>query len=218
MVINRRDACLGFVLAGAAPPGLAKASVGGHASPLSATDSTDVARVVDYLQGLTTARGRFVQTDARGGQASGTFYLQRPGLARFDYDPPTGLTIVSDGRQVSEVDRRLKTRHSYPLGWTPLALFLGKDIRLDRRVRVTRVLRGSGTLQIIVEDASARSQGAIALDFSDAPLALSGWSLMGGRGNAVTVRLKSFAPVEPRDPAFFTLAGSRPPPAPTAEP
>jgi outer membrane lipoprotein-sorting protein len=216
-VIDRRTAWLGLTLAGIAP-GAAAWAAGTGSPPLSAEDAADVARVVDYLQGLTTARGRFSQIDARGGQLTGTFYLQRPGKARFDYDPPSGLTIVSDGHEVAEVDRRLKTRHVYPLGWTPLALFLAKDIRLDRRVRIVQVIRGAGTLRVVVKEGASRAQGAIALDFSDPPLALTGWSLSNGRGGAVTVRLESFARIEPRDASFFKL-GERPAnPAPPAEP
>src|SRR4051812_42284690 len=68
-----------------------------------------------YIQGLSSAKGRFVQTDARGAQTQGTFYLQRPGKARFAYDPPAGLLVVSNGNNVNIFDSRLKTYESYPL-------------------------------------------------------------------------------------------------------
>ena len=42
-----------------------------------------------------------------------------PGKARFAYDPPSGLLVVSDGDLVSVQDSRLKTFESYPLGATP---------------------------------------------------------------------------------------------------
>ncbi len=91
-----------------------------------------------YLQGLGEARARFVQTDARGASTQGTVYLKRPGKARFAYDPPSGLLVVSNGSTVSVADSRLKTFDAYPLMSTPLSLFLAKTIRLDRGVQVTR--------------------------------------------------------------------------------
>jgi hypothetical protein len=94
-----------------------------------------------YIQGLSSAKGRFVQTDARGTQTQGTFYLQRPGKARFAYDPPAGLLVVSNGNNVNIFDSRLKTFESYPLSKTPLNLLLAREVRLDRGVVITDIRR-----------------------------------------------------------------------------
>src|SRR5262245_50258293 len=96
------------------------------AAPLSAQDQDLVDRAARYLEGLREARARFVQTDARGVSVQGDLYLKRPGKARFAYDPPSGLLVVSDGGVVSVQNSRLKTFESYPLMATPLALFLAK--------------------------------------------------------------------------------------------
>lgn len=173
---------------------------------LSPEDQHTVADVVAYLQGLTNASGRFMQTNPRGGQAGGVFYLQRPGRARFDYDPPSGLVIASDGRAVSVVERRLKTVHVYPLSATPLGLFLARDIRLDRGVVVTEVTRSQGTLSLVAQDGRRASRGRITLTFSESPLGLTGWALTDQRGGVVKVRLEGFKRSEPRDPGFFKLA------------
>lgn len=206
MKANRRGALIGLALTFAC--GLAR----GQTPPvpvLSADDQRTVADVAGYLQGLTNASGRFVQTSARGAQADGVFYLQRPGRARFDYDPPSGVVIASDGRAVSVVDHRLKTIHVYPLSTTPLGLFLARDIRLDRGVVVTKVTRNQGNLSLIAQDSRKASRGRIGLTFSEAPLALTGWTLTDQRGGVVTVRLEGFKRSEPRDPGFFELSDPR---------
>ena len=49
---------------------------------MSASDRAAVNQASAYLQGLTGARGRFVQTDARGAVTKGNYYLlRRTGLA-----------------------------------------------------------------------------------------------------------------------------------------
>src|SRR5690606_7661894 len=68
---------------------------------LSAEDTALVQRAAAYLQGLGSAVGDFIQTDARGRTTRGKFYLQRPGKARFEYAKPSGLLIVSDGHNVN---------------------------------------------------------------------------------------------------------------------
>src|ERR1700678_4312128 len=98
MLINRRDSLSGLALACVAGRSWAAAPPPPDLSP---EDAHDVTRVVTYLEALTSAKARFVQTDARGTETQGTFILQRPGKARFDYDPPSGLVIACDGHDVT---------------------------------------------------------------------------------------------------------------------
>ena len=187
-------------------------------STLSEADSRDVARAVAYLEGLTSAKWRFTQTDTRGGQLTGSVVLQRPGKARFDYDPPSGLVVASDGHRVAVVDRRLKTIHAYPLGMTPLGLFLGRNIRFDRGVRVEHVehVEHDDGLTIVAAESQHRDRGSIALRFNLAPFALAGWTLTDARGVKVKVTLSDFTRVGPQDPGTFVLTDPRP--APGTEP
>jgi outer membrane lipoprotein-sorting protein len=165
-----------------------------------------VARAVAYLESLGSAKGRFEQIDARGDTTTGTFYLQRPGKARFDYDPPSGMAIASNGFKVTIVNRRLKTIQSYPLGATPLGLFLAKTIRLDRGVVVTAVDRAPGGFTITARDSHKRSQGAIDMRFAESPLRLAGWTVTDSRGQSVRVRLAALSPSPPLGWKSFELA------------
>src|SRR5690606_33305974 len=86
---SRRALCAGLL---AAPllgsPGLVRAQ-----AQLTAEQRALVERAAAYLQGLTSARGRFVETGPNGQTRSGAFYLQRPGRMRFEYDAPSNLLV-----------------------------------------------------------------------------------------------------------------------------
>ena len=168
-------AAAGFGLAAAAT-GQALAAQARTAAPLSVQDQALVDKATAYIQTLGAAKGRFVQTDARGGQTQGTVYLQRPGKARFAYDGPAGLLVVSNGNNVNIFDSRLKTFESYPLSRTPLALLLAREVRLDRGVNITEVRKLADGFTIVATDAKRQTLGRIALDFSNAP-ALMGWTV-----------------------------------------
>ena len=170
---------------------------------LSADDQALVARAVAYLEGLAEAKARFVQTDARGQTTTGTVYLKRPGKARFAYDPPSGLLVVSDGSTVAVADNRLKTFDRYPLGATPLSLFLAKTIRLDRGVQVTGVTRAADGFTLAARDGHRKTAGQITLTFRDAPLQLVGWTVTDARGQLTRVQLEGLAPAPGLDPALF---------------
>jgi outer membrane lipoprotein-sorting protein len=180
--------------------GLAVACVAAPALALTPDENALEARAIAYLEGLTSAKGRFVQTGPRGDTAAGVLYVARPGRARFEYDPPSGLLLTSDGKTVTLSDSRLKTVHRYPLSSTPLGLFLGKQIRLDRGVKVTAVTRTAAGFSITALDLNGEARGEITLQFADNPLRLTGWSVLDAQRKTTRVELHDFGP-SPTPPA-----------------
>ncbi len=203
MMITRRTLSLALAAAPLAAPAFAQAG-------LSPADRALVARAVAYLEGLTEAQGKFVQTDARGRSTTGQLYMKRPGKARFAYDPPSGLLVVSDGGVVSVQDKRLKTFDAYPLGTTPLSLFLAKTIRLDKGVQVTRVARMSDGFSITARDGKKETAGSITLTFTDNPLALAGWTVTDAQSRPTRVQLIGLQRTSGLDKSLFVLKDPRP--------
>lgn len=203
MTLTRRTLALALAAAPMAGPALAQ-------SALPAADKALVDRAVAYLEGLTEARARFVQTDARGRATTGALFMKRPGKARFAYDPPSGLLVVSDGDLVSVQDSRLKTFESYPLGATPLSLFLARSIRLDRGVAITRVSRMVDGFSITARDGKKETAGTITLTFTDAPLALAGWTVTDAQNRPTRVQLVGLQRASGLDRSLFVLKDPRP--------
>ena len=206
MILNRRTLALGLA---AAPLSVALASAAAAQTGLSAADRALIDRAVAYLEGLTEAKAKFSQTDARGRVTTGAVYLKRPGKARFDYDPPSGLLVVSDGDVVSVQDTRLKTFDRYPLGATPLSLFLAKTIRLDRGVAITRVQRAADGFSITARDRKKETAGEITLTFRDEPLALQGWTVTDAQGRPTRVQLIGLERAHGLDRSLFVLKDPR---------
>jgi len=203
MSLNRRSLMLALAATPLAGPAFAETA-------LAPGDKALVDQAVAYLQGLGEAKARFVQTDARGQQSQGAVFLKRPGKARFAYDPPSGLLVVSDGSAVSVQDKRLKTFDKYPLMATPLSLFLAKNIRLDRGVQVTRVSRAADGFTIVARDGSKKTAGQIALTFKDAPMQLTGWTVTDAQGRGTTVRLIGLERTSGLAANLFQLQDPRP--------
>ena len=201
-MITRRSLALGVAAAALAGPALAQGA-------LPAEDQQLVARATAYLEGLAQAKARFIQTDPRGQTTQGTVYLKRPGKARFAYDPPSGLLVVSDGSTVSVADSRLKTFDKYPLGSTPLSLFLAKTIRLDRGVQVTGVSRAADGFTLTARDGKRQTAGQLTLSFLENPLRLAGWTVTDAQGRATRVQLSDLAPATDLDPGLFELKDPR---------
>jgi outer membrane lipoprotein-sorting protein len=168
--------------------------VGQAAADLSADQQARVEAASTYLQGLRTVTARFTQGDSNGQTTTGTLYLQRPGKARFQYDPPSGLLVVSDGTLVAVSDTRLKTFNEYPLGRTPLVLLLGRQVRLDR-ADIAAVEETPNGFSITARG-HGQAEGRLTLLFRSDPVELRGWNLVDSQGRETRVR---FGPLQAAD-------------------
>ena len=176
---------------------------------LSGQDRALVDQASAYLEALGQARGRFVQTDPRGSQTRGDLYMQRPGKMRFAYDPPQGLLVVSDGYNVSVADSRLKTFEKYPLGATPLALLLARQVSLDKGVVIDQVSRSADSFSITAHDGRKRAEGRILLVFSTAPLALKSWTVTDAQGQSTRIDITELKSVGALSASLFQLKDPR---------
>jgi outer membrane lipoprotein-sorting protein len=197
--LTRRDALV--ALSTTTLLGLAASLPASAAQPPS--DDELVQRAIRYLDGLVSVKGRFQQQDRKGGTADGTFYMARPGRARFEYDAPSSLLITCDGRTVILSDEQRKTFQKVALASTPLGVFLSDHISLDRGAQVTRVERTDSGFSITARGAHARD-GQITLYFADRPLRLAGWEVTDAGNHVTHVTLSALVPIGPPPADFFT--------------
>jgi outer membrane lipoprotein-sorting protein len=203
-LIRRRDALAGLATVLTAPS-LAAAPTFAAIAP---DDQALVGRAVAYLDGITSVKARFQQSNGKGGSGDGTLYLARPGRARFEYDPPSGLLITCDGRTVLVTDSKRGTFQKLALSSTPLAIFLAEHIRLDRGAHVTRVDRSPGGFSVTAQGSRGLGNGQIVIYFAEAPLRLTGWVVVDGQNKLTRVTLGPLAPIATPAASFFTQAAS----------
>ncbi|MCC6597814.1 MAG: outer membrane lipoprotein carrier protein LolA [Alphaproteobacteria bacterium] len=156
---------------------------------LSDQDKADVKKAEAYLQALTSARARFVQTTHDGTQLVGTFYLQRPGKLRFEYDPPIEDFVVADGIFIYFYDAELGEQTNAPIGQTLADFFLRKNVALGGDVKVDEIKRAGDYLQIKLVQADDPAAGSITLGFKEDPFTLSKWRVVDGQGLITEVEL-----------------------------
>lgn len=143
----------------------------------------------DYLNSLTTLKARFLLTSADGTQQIGTFYLDRPGRLRFEYDPPAKDFIVADGILIYFYDAQLKQQSNAPIGQTLADFLLRKNIKLSGDIKVDRVMRGGNLLQITVRQGKDPGAGSLTLGFSENPMQLKKWRVVDAQNQTVEVEL-----------------------------
>lgn len=177
----------------------------------SAADEALLNRVETYLNELRTLKSRFLQVASSGGSAEGTLYLSRPGRMRLEYDPPSPILVVADGRFLIYYDSQLQQVSYLSLDSTPAGILLRPEIRLAGDVRVTAIKHTPGAVEIGMVQAGDPGAGELTLLFTEAPFALRQWRVKDAQGQVVTVSL--FGTVEDarldpklfqfQDPTFF---------------
>lgn len=162
----------------------------GFASAMAAEPSKEVLQAEAYFQQLKTVKSRFTQTNADGSQSRGTFYLNRPGKLRFEYDAPSKDFVVADGYFIYFYDGEMKQQSNAPIGQTLADFLLRKDFKLSGDLKVTSIMRANGYIQISVVQAKQPKAGELTLAFTDGPkYQLKKWRVVDSVGNITETEL-----------------------------
>ena len=176
--------------------------------PVQAVEEpSDLRRVEAYFMELKTAKARFLQGNPDGSFVEGTLYLSRPGRMRFEYDAPSPLLLVADGRFLIHVDRELEQVSHIPLSATPAAVLLRQQPEFEGAdFRVVSLRRAAGLLHLEVEQVETPEAGRVILTFADSPLELRQWTVVDAQQLRTTVTLQGLEKGVPLDPALFRFA------------
>ncbi|TDQ84268.1 outer membrane lipoprotein-sorting protein [Dongia mobilis] len=156
---------------------------------LTPEDRSDIGRIEDYLNGITTMQAKFQQYSAKGGIAFGTIYLKRPGFIRIEYDPPSPMLIVSDSVSLHYYDPELDQINRVPVSSSPIWFLLKDEVRFGGDVTVTAFQRAPNSFAITIRQTDDAEEGAVMLELGDRPLELRQWTVTDAKSQEVRVGL-----------------------------
>lgn len=173
------------VLAGA----IAAALLPAGASAITDAERAVLVEISQKLAGVKTMNGEFVQFDPNGAQRQGKFYIARPGRVRFQYAPPTTVSVIADGKSVLVYDKKLQTYDIWPLSQTPLRLLLDSGLDLARSNKVMRVSVAADLVEVELQDETRFSSGTLNLVFDRTSYELRQWTVTDQQGLQTMVTL-----------------------------
>ncbi len=163
-------------------------------------------KVSSYLSSVQTMVGNFVQVGPDGGRTEGTFYIQKPGRVRFEYNPPSPIDIVADGSSVVVRDRKLATQDLYPLSQTPLRYLLADRIDLLRDTNVVSISADDTFVTAVIEEKVAMvGTNRIMIMFDAKDLTLKQWTVTDPQGYDTTVAVYNLDTAKKPDPNMFVI-------------
>mgnify|MGYP001377414413 CR=1 FL=1 len=163
-------------------------------------------RISMYLSSIQTMVGNFVQIGPDGGRTEGTFYLQKPGRVRFEYNPPSPIDIIADGSSVVVRDRKLATQDLYPLSQTPLRYLLAERIDLLRDTDVVSVTSDDTFASVTIEQKQLMiGTDKLMIMFDAKDLTLKQWTVTDPQGFDTTVAVYNLNTTKKPDPNLFVI-------------
>lgn len=156
------------------------------ASGARASDAAQ--RVADHFSSVKTMTGEFIQFGPNGEQTGGKFFIDRPGKLRFNYEPPSAVRVIADGKSVVIGNRKLRTWDLYPLNKTPLKLLLAD--RIDLSTKMVRDVREEPDLTtIVLGNKSIFGDSTISLMFDPKSFELRQWTIRDAQGKDTSVMI-----------------------------
>lgn len=174
------------------------------AGAAGAQDAAVAQKIADHFSSVKTMAGEFVQFGPRGEQTAGKFFLERPGKIRFNYEKPSPMRVIADGRSVVIGNTKLKTWDIYPLSKTPLALLL--DDKIDLKGKMVRdVKEDPDLITIKLGDKSLFDDSTITLMFDPTSYELKQWTITDNQGKDTSVMIFNTQTGVAFDKSVFTI-------------
>lgn len=145
-----------------------------------------VGALSEHFAAVPTMTGEFLQFNPDGQQTGGTFYLERPGRIRFNYEKPNPVEVISNGKTVAVHNRKLKTWNFYPLDKTPLKLLLADKIEFSPET-VRSVTNDTDMTTIVMGDDKIFGDSEITLMFDPNDFDLRQWTIKDAKGAETSV-------------------------------
>ena len=162
--------------------------------------------LAQYISGITTAQSPFTQVNADGTITTGTFYIKRPGRARFEYDAPDRSLVIAGGGQVAIFDAKSNVPpEQFPLARTPLNLILARNIDFNRSNMIVGHAEDGNATVVTAQDPKHPEYGNIQLKFTGSPVQLRQWVITNGAGEETTVILGDLKEVANIGSAKFNI-------------
>ncbi len=168
-------------------------------------EKADLDKISAYLNAIHSLKAGFVQIGPEGGVDQGEVAIQKPGQIRFEYRPPSPVSITATGGSVYVKNARLNTVDRYDLSDTPLGLLLNDNVDLKTNKAVLGVTEQQGAIIVRARTSANRNNSNITMMFTAPNIELRQWTVKDNQGGNTTVALRNLQTGAALDPAIFTV-------------
>ena len=146
-------------------------------------------RIFKYLQNFNTLKSEFIQVNNNGEVLSGKIFISRPGKVRIKYNE-IPLLIISDGKKVATINKKLKSITFYRLSDIPVSLLLFKNFKYDR-INILDIKKYENQLVMRINEKKKNSTGFVEVLFEEIPFQMKKWTVFRDKNSKTEVLLNN---------------------------
>jgi len=166
----------------------------------------DLSRIEQYLNSIKSIAAPFTQESSDGEQASGTFYLSRPGKLRWEYDPPTPILIIAKGSILTYYDSELNQVSHIGLDDSLSGFLTRENINFKSTdIKILNFVKENNRIDVTITQKGKEEEGQLTLTFSDNKIGLLGMSIVDAIGKTTDISFITIVYDKPLGKKLFTL-------------
>ena len=153
-----------------------------------------ISKIENYLNNINTLQAEFIQIDHYGNSKSGILRIAKPGKIRFEYNKPSSIIIISDGKYIIFFDKKLEQINRIPKNKIPIKFLIDDKFSFKKNEILIKNLNYDGNvISITIKDNKNHFSGDLTLLFEDKPLVLRQWIIQDSQGFTTKVSLQEIS-------------------------
>ena len=136
----------------------------------------NIKKIFSYLENFSSLKSDFIQINNNGNILTGKIFLSRPGKIRIEYNE-NPLVVISDGKKVATVNKKLKNVTFYSLNDIPVKMLLYKDFDLNK-IKILNYREKDNNLFLNLTENKFAEQGFVEIIFEKNPFQMKKWTLI----------------------------------------
>ena len=136
----------------------------------------NVKKIFSYLENFSSLKSDFIQINNNGNILTGKIFLSRPGKIRIEYNE-NPLVVISDGKKVATVNKKLKNVTFYSLNDIPVKMLLYKDFDLNK-IKILNYREKDNNLFLNLTENKFAEQGFVEIIFEKNPFQMKKWTVI----------------------------------------
>ena len=172
--------------------------------------SKELHKIENYLQSIQYLEASFIQESSEGTIVEGKFYLSRPGKMRIEYNEPSKILIIVNGRVMSYQDLELEETSYLTTNSTPASFLVRKKISFDAKdVQITDFKKDQDFISVSVIKKNKKEAGEFSLIFKQNPLEFVRMEVKNDMEQTIIVSFTNATFGEAIDNKLFTIENNK---------
>ncbi len=131
--------------------------------------------IINYLEGFNSLKSDFVQINNNGDVVSGSFFIERPGKFRIEYNQ-IPLLILSDSKRIAIVNKNLKSISFHNFNEIPVGVLLFKKLSL-KNIKIFNLQEDENVVSVKIKNTEFNNHGFVEIMFEKKPFIMKKWTL-----------------------------------------